>query len=42
MPYYYIAPRQTGYGDFAAQLILLMHLPLGDATRLWGVEVEGW
>ena len=38
MPYYYIAPRKTGYGDFAAQLILLMHLPLGDTTRLWGME----
>ena len=38
MPYYYIAPRQTAYGDFAAQLILLMHLPLGNTTRLWGME----
>jgi hypothetical protein len=27
--YYYMTPRPTGDGDFAAQCILLMRLPLG-------------
>jgi hypothetical protein len=31
-PYDYMTPRPTGDGDFAAQRILLMRLPLGDTA----------
>ena len=36
--HYYITPRQTSYGDFAAKLILLILFTLGYAARLGGME----
>jgi hypothetical protein len=35
-PYDYMTARPTRDGDFAAQRILLMRLPLGDTARLGG------
>jgi hypothetical protein len=37
-PHYYMTLRPTGDGDFAAQRILLMHLPLGDTAYCWCME----
>jgi hypothetical protein len=37
-PYDYMTPRPTGDGDLAAQLILLMRLPLGDTAYCWFME----
>jgi hypothetical protein len=37
-PYDYMAPRATGDGDFAAQRILLIRLPLGDTAYCWFME----
>jgi hypothetical protein len=34
-PYYYRTPRPTRDGDFAAQRILLMRLPLSDTAYCW-------
>jgi hypothetical protein len=34
-PYDYMTPRPTRDGDFAAQRILLMRLPLGDTAYCW-------
>jgi hypothetical protein len=36
--YDYMDPQHTGYRDFSAQLILLIHLPLGYTDRLWGIQ----
>jgi hypothetical protein len=38
-PYDYMTPRPTRDGDFAAQRILLMRLPLGDTAYCWFIEV---
>jgi hypothetical protein len=38
-PYDYMTTRPTGDGDFAAQRILLMRLPLGDTAYCWFMEV---
>ena len=36
--YYYITPRQSGYGDLAPQLMLLMCFLLGYTAYLWDME----
>jgi hypothetical protein len=36
--HYHMAPRPTRDGDFAAQLILLMRLPLGDTAYCWFMQ----
>jgi hypothetical protein len=37
-PYDYMTPRPTRDGDFAAQRILLMRLPLGYIAYCWFME----